>query len=317
MLRKAVFAGSFYFEDASDLKRSIEDIFLSDLGLGYIPKLKNITKNSLNIQNNDSNENNNNTENNDKNKLNNNSLINGNFKKINGAIIPHAGHIYSGPVASYAYGKLVENGFPETFVIICPNHTGVAESPISVFDTGEWETPLGNVLVDDEFAKNLIEMSEIINSDYLPHLREHSIEVHLPFLQYFSKDFKIVPIVINYQNKELIDILSVAIVETIKLTNRNVVVIGSSDFTHYQSSFDAYSNDKLILDAISNFDTDNIFSLVEKYNLSICGYGSIAVTLNVSKFLGSKTFELLKYGTSGDVSGDHSSVVAYMSGTFY
>jgi AmmeMemoRadiSam system protein B len=296
MKRKAAVAGTFYYENPQNLIKSIEDNFLDGLGVGYIPKFNN----SNNNINHDTNSN--------KDRI--------NKKNIYGLIAPHAGHYYSGSIASHAYATIVENGFPETFIILCPNHTGFGNAPISVSDEELWETPLGEVEIDKEFAENLISQSEFISNDSYAHLREHSCEVHLPFLQYFSKDFKIVPIVMSVQNLESIDIVSNALINTIESTKRSVTIIGSSDFSHYISGDSANELDKLVIDEIANFNPLKILDLIEKYNISICGFGPIIVTMIVSNKLGSNKFNLLKYGNSGDVSGDYSSVVAYLSGTF-
>ena len=157
MLRKPAVAGSFYPSDAENLNRLIESCFLD--GVGFIPELKDFE---------------------------------GDTYPIN-VMVPHAGYQYSGAIASHGYCNIVENGFPEVFIILSPNHTGFG-SEISVFNEGEWITPLGNVEVDSEFADEIISVSDYASADFQAHVQEHSIEVQLPFLQYFSSDFKIVPI---------------------------------------------------------------------------------------------------------------------------
>ena len=165
MLRKPAVAGSFYPKDSDDLKNLIEDCFLDNDGVGYIPSLNSFDGDSYPIN----------------------------------VFSPHAGYQYSGAIASHSYCKIVEIGFPEVFIILSPNHTGFG-SEISVFNGGEWQTPLGNVEIDSAFADAIIDFSDIASSDVTAHINEHSIEVQIPFLQYFSSDFKIVPIVIGRQN---------------------------------------------------------------------------------------------------------------------
>ena len=154
MLRQPAVAGSFYPNDPENLKRLIESCFLDDSGVGHIPEL---------------------------------NSFKGSDYPIN-VMVPHAGYQYSGAIASHGYCEIVKNGFPEVLIIISPNHTGFG-SEISVFNEGEWITPLGNVEVDKEFADSIIEFSDIASADFTAHIREHSIEVQLPFLQYFSNDF--------------------------------------------------------------------------------------------------------------------------------
>ncbi|MBR4396969.1 MAG: AmmeMemoRadiSam system protein B, partial [Methanobrevibacter sp.] len=165
MIRKPAVAGAFYPANPETLVKTIENCFLGDFGVGKIPEI---------------------------------GKFEGADYPIN-VMVPHAGYQYSGAVASHSYCKLVQNGFPEVFIILSPNHTGYG-SEISVFNEGQWDTPLGSVDVDAGFADAIISKSDIATADFSAHIHEHSIEVQLPFLQYFSSDFKIVPITIGYQN---------------------------------------------------------------------------------------------------------------------
>ena len=165
MLRQPAVAGAFYPDNPEKLVELIESSFLDDAGVGHIPKLNSFEDKDYPIN----------------------------------VMVPHAGYQYSGAIASHGYCKIVENGFPEVFIIISPNHTGFG-SEISVFNEGSWITPLGNVEVDAEFADAVIDASDFASADFTAHIREHSIEVQLPFLQYFSDDFKIVPITMGRQN---------------------------------------------------------------------------------------------------------------------
>jgi AmmeMemoRadiSam system protein B len=281
IIRKPVVSGLFYDNDSKNLEKSIEDCFLHELGPGKIPK--------FNDNNHDS---------------------------IYGAIIPHAGYYYSGPVSANAYFQLVENGFPDTFIIICPNHTGIYSSPISIFNEGLWETPLGNVEIDSDFANELISNCDIIDNNVSPHLNEHSCEVHLPFLQYFSKDFKIVPIVMSSQNIDSAEKLANIIIKTSKKLKTSIVTIASTDFTHYKSKNIATKQDRLVLDAIAELDEYEMMNIVNNFNISMCGHGPTFTTIRVSRDFGAKSFSLLKYASSGDISGDLDSVVGYAAGIF-
>lgn len=294
MIRKPAVAGIFYDNNPENLKRNIEGCFNHKLGPGKIPELgaprgfeKFINENQSNSRN-----------------------IN-----IHGSVVPHAGYIYSGPIAAHAYYKIVENGYPETFIILCPNHTGLGTG-ISIFNEGKWNTPLGNVEVDDEFANNMILNSNFIDSDISAHTKEHSCEVHLPFLQYFSNDFKIVPVVMWMQDMETSSDIAKAIVKTAKKLKRSISIIASTDLTHYEPKSVAEKKDKFVLDAISDMDEFALLNAIETHRITMCGYGPTISTIKASRDLGAKKGEILKYVTSGDISGDLSSVVGYCSAIF-
>ena len=230
-------------------------------------------------------------------------------------MVPHAGYQYSGAIASRGYCKIVENGFPEVFIIISPNHTGFG-SEISVFNGGEWITPLGNVEVDGEFADTIIESSDIASADFTAHIREHSIEVQLPFLQYFSNDFKIVPITMGTQTFVTSNDLANAIFEAANKLNKSYCVIASTDLSHFNNQEKANKVDGFVLEDIEEMNEFKLFEEVVQYNITMCGYGPVMTTISISKRCGKDASEILAYGTSGDVTGDLTSVVGYASGIF-
>ena len=285
IIRKPAVSGLFYDNDPENLRKTIENCFTNDLGPGKIPILAKSNENSSKD------------------------------KKIYGAIVPHAGYTYSGPVAAHAYYKLVENGFPETFIILCPNHTGLGTG-ISIFYEGSWETPLRNVKIDEEFSKELMRNSDIIAPDFQAHLKEHSCEVHLPFLQYFSNDFKIVPIVMWMQDIASSEEVAKGIVKVAKDLKTSISIIASTDLTHYAHHEVASTQDKLLLDKISKMDEKGLLENIENFNITMCGYGPTIATIKATRELGADKCNILKYGTSGNISGDLSSVVGYCSGIF-
>ena len=280
MIRKPAVAGTFYEGTRESLKKRIEWCFKHKMGPGVIP-----------------------------NKI-------GNKRSIKGVLAPHAGYAASGPVAAHTYYKLVEDGFPETFVILCPNHYGIG-SGVSAMTSGEWETPLGNVEIDQEFAQQLIQNSDIIDSESSAHLREHSCEIQIPFLQYFKEDFKIVPVSMWMQDVETSHDIGIAIKETVETLGRDTVVIASSDFTHYEPQEAAYTKDRQVLDAIAQLDEKLMVKRVFELNVTMCGPGPVAATIVASKGLGAQNSEIIKYGTSGDVIGDKREVVGYASAIFW
>ena len=294
MIRKPAVAGLFYESNPENLKKNIESCFKHKLGPGEIPKLG-ASRGFEGFEN--------------KNQRNSQQL------NIYGSVIPHAGYSYSGVVAAHAYYKIIENGYPETFIILCPNHTGLGTG-ISIFNEGKWNTPLGDVEIDEEFANNMILNSKFIDCDNSAHIKEHSCEVHLPFLQYFSSDFKIVPVAMWMQDMETSEDIASSIVSVSKKLKRSISIIASTDLTHYESKSLAEKKDKLVLDAINSMDEFALLNAVENHRITMCGYGPTIATIKASRALCAKKGEVLKYATSGDISGDLSSVVGYCSAIF-
>lgn len=228
--------------------------------------------------------------------------------KVKGVIAPHAGYMYSGWVAGKVYGAILP---PEIAIIIGPNHTGLGRR-IAVFDGESFITPLGEVFVDKELVEDLTNSVSILSSDIMAHLHEHSIEVQIPFLQYLNPNIKIVPICLGRLNLEEIIILGGGIAESVKKrSDKYIVIIASSDFSHYVPHKIAKENDLEAIKEIINLSEEKFVTLVEEKNLSICGYIPIAVTINACKTLGATNAKLIDYMTSGDVIKDYDSVVGY------
>lgn len=226
-----------------------------------------------------------------------------------GLVCPHAGYMYSGPVAANAYYQLALDGRVDVFVILGPNHQGIG-SGVAIMDHGVWRTPLGDVEVDGEVAKDILRSSDIIDVDDSAHAYEHSIEVQLPFLQYiFSSSFKFVPICFLMQDLETSREVGGALAEA--LEGRNAVIIASTDMTHYEPHNRAREKDEEAINAILQFDELLFYSILESRNVTACGYGPVAALITAAKRLGAKKAELLSYRTSGDITGDRSSVVGY------
>ena len=281
MIRKPAVAGSFYPDNPETLEKTIEDCFMSKFGVGSIPELKN---------------------------------FDGKEYPIN-IMVPHAGYIYSGSVASHSYCQIVQNGFPEVFIILSPNHTGCG-SEISVFNEGEWFTPLGNVKIDEEFANSIIDCSDVASPDFDAHLFEHSIEVQLPFLQYFSNDFKIVPIVMGSQSFSASNDLAKAIFDAAQKLNKSYCVIASTDLSHFNNQEKANKVDGFVLEDIKHMNEFKLYEEIIQFNITMCGYGPVMTTIALSKMCDKHNCEILQYKTSGDVTGDLTSVVGYASGIF-
>jgi len=227
-------------------------------------------------------------------------------REIVALVVPHAGYAYSGPVAAHAYKKLAEDGVFDTAVILGPNHTGYG-SPVSVWAGSSWETPLGEVKINGELAHEIL--GGVIKVDEMAHLYEHSIEVQLPWLQYLYREVKIVPIVMMAQDIET----ARAVGETISKTGNNIVIVASSDFTHYEPHSIAEEKDKSMIEAIVNLDEEMLYERREALGCTMCGYGPVAAAIVAAREMKANKSKLLKYATSGDTTGDFSAVVGYGS----
>jgi len=225
------------------------------------------------------------------------------------AVVPHAGYVYSGYEAAHVYNALAGQKKPKTVVVMGPNHRGYG-SAVSV-SKEDWQTPLGTVKIDQEAADFLWKNCDIIDLDEESQRYEHSIEVQLPFLQYIYGDFSFVPLCIGLQeletSREIAGCLS-------KL--EDALILASSDFTHYESEESARTKDNMALEKILDLDARGFVETVYKYNLSICGFGAVATAIETARAMGATRAELLKYGTSGDVTGDRGQVVAYAGVVF-
>ena len=282
-IRNAVVAGQFYPGNERSLQQQIEECFLDTRGYGKLPVIQ---------------------------------KMKGTLK---GLVVPHAGYVYSGAIASHSYGRLAEQGFAETFIILGPNHTGMG-SGVSVMTQGAWKTPLGPVSLDESLAQSIA--TGIIDQDASAHTYEHSIEVQLPFLQYLAqgRPFEFVPICMMMQDYETVQDVADILVKAIQRSKKNIILVASSDFSHagfnYRSApppgirVDEYAKkqDTLAIKKILALDPQGLIGTVEQHAITMCGSGPVAVMLLVAKKLGANTAELLKYGTSYEVHPDSSCV---------
>lgn len=228
-------------------------------------------------------------------------------EEVVGLVSPHAGYIYSGPVAGAVISRIK---FKDTFVIMGPNHTGMGK-PLSIMTEGRWNTPLGGVAIDSELAKKILSNSAHLEEDDKAHIYEHSIEVQLPFLQYFKPDFKLVPIVFGQPGSAVYKEIGREIAEAVKELDREVVIIASSDMSHYEPQASAQEKDRQAIEAMLDLNEDELLKRVAEFNITMCGYAPAVSLIAAAKELGASGAELVKYQTSGDVSGDYSSVVGY------
>lgn len=239
----------------------------------------------------------------------------GQKQDVIGCVLPHAGYIYSGKVATQT---LSEVNIKDTVILLGPNHSGNGPA-FSLMSQGYWQTPLGNVEIDSQLANLFLSSSKYLEADTFAHVDEHALEVELPILQYFKKDFKIVPITIKTDKVDTFKIVAEELAGVIIKNNllSSCMFIASSDMTHYESQKNAEKKDALAIEAITALNEDKLVAEVKRLSISMCGLAPVAILLRVAKLLGAKKGKLIKYQTSGDASGDTSSVVGYAGITIY
>jgi len=225
-----------------------------------------------------------------------------------GVILPHAGYIYSGKVAVQTIEKILPE---KRLIILGPNHTGLGKD-FSVYRKGSWFTPLGEIKIDEELADFILKEEGPLKEDTLAHQFEHSIEVELPILQYFFGQFIFVPIICREDTLETYKKIAEQIYKGIKKIKEEVLVIASSDMTHYEPDSTARRKDRLAIEAILNLDVENFLKVVKEENITICGVAPISITLILTKLLKATKAEVVLYQTSADVNKDYSSVVGYL-----
>jgi MEMO1 family protein len=275
-VRTPAVAGMFYPKEVQELKSTIRDSFLHSYGPGKLPPSKT-------------------------------------DEKLFGIICPHAAYMYSGPIAANSY-YAISSLKPDIVIIVGPNHWGVGCN-VATMKEGVWRTPLGDVEVDSNVAIEVNKDSKLIELDFFSHSRDHSLEVQLPMLQeIYSHKFKILPIILINQSYNVAKEIGLAIAKIAK--NKKAMIIGSSDFTHYEENEFAHKQDKALIEPILKMDIDKFYRILQEYQVSACGYGAIASTMVACKEMGAKKGSLVKYATSGDITGEKSLVVGYASIVF-
>jgi AmmeMemoRadiSam system protein B len=279
--RSSNFSGSFYPKKKSELKKFLDFCF-KESSFGPQQSTENLNK---------------------KNK-----------KKVYGLIVPHGAYKFSGAISAHAFFEINFQHI-DTFILIGPDHRGIGKR-ISIMSEGVWQTPFGEVLINDKIAQAIKKNNNIITDDQLVHQFEHSLEILIPFLQYSrSNDFTIVPLLIKEQNIKTSITLGNLLAKS--LSGTNAIIIASSNLTHYDLNANAYKKDLTLIKSIEKLDIELFYQTIINDNISICGYGAIASLMRTVQLLGSKLGSLLKYATSGDVTSDYkNTVVAYASIAF-
>ncbi|MGQ9476937.1 MAG: AmmeMemoRadiSam system protein B [Candidatus Bipolaricaulia bacterium] len=278
-IRRPYVAGLFYAGSAARLREQIEWCFRGEFGPGKVPQPQPAQELSSPVA----------------------------------LVLPHAGYQYSGPVAAWGYSWLAEQGRPEVVVIIGTNHTGYG-GRVSLMTSGAWETPLGAAEIAAPLAELIAAQCPFVEVSPMAFAQEHSVEVQLPFLQYLFGEIEFVPLVMLDQRLEVAQEVGRALAEAIRA--RPIALIASSDFTHYEPHEQAARKDRLAIARLLELDLSGFYGVVREQGLSICGYGPIASVLEAARILGLGGGRLLKYATSGEVTGDRAAVVGYASLAF-
>lgn len=224
-----------------------------------------------------------------------------------GVMVPHAGYMYSGRVAGEVYGAVE---MPQTFIILGPNHSGLGPMA-SIMSAGVWRLPAGDAVIEEELAKSVLSHSGSLEADDRAHVFEHSIEVQLPFMQYLVGNVSFVPISMMAHSLEACRDIGTAVAAAVKASRGKVLVVASSDMTHYESQAIAREKDQLAIDRLLALDPEGLLETVQANHISMCGVAPAAAMLFACNQLGAKEARLVKYETSGDVTGDFSQVVGY------
>ncbi len=224
-----------------------------------------------------------------------------------GCVAPHAGYIYSGAVAGAVYGTIE---VPRRCLVLCPNHTGKGR-PLAIMSEGAWETPLGPVPIDAPLAGALRKQFPQLTEDSEAHRNEHAIEVQLPFLLQKNPQVRFVPIALGTGQFEVLEQLGNAVADVLKSQAERVLIVASSDMNHYEDDRITREKDHKAIEQMLKMDARGLFEVVMREQISMCGFGPTVVMLTATKRLGARSAELIKYATSGDVSGDRETVVGY------
>lgn len=276
--REPAVAGLFYPSDQADLLESIQHAFLDlRVGPGKLPPMVRSEE------------------------------------RVYGIVSPHAGISYSGAVAANGFYEISPTDYKD-IVLIGPNHYGIG-SKVAIMKNGAWRTPLGTVKINSELAHLIEKNSKVIKDDEFAHSRDHCLEVQIPFFLFmWNREFRIVPIVMIMQDMQTSIDVGRSIAQAV--SGSETILVASSDFTHYESNEEAHRKDIKLIDSILALDIVSFYSILERERVSACGYGAIASVMTAAKLCGATHGKLLKYATSGDVTGDNDAVVGYSSIAF-
>jgi AmmeMemoRadiSam system protein B len=235
------------------------------------------------------------------------------MKIVTGIIAPHAGYVYSGSIAGLVYAAI---DIPATVLILGPNHHG-AGAGAALYPDGEWLTPLGPITINSRLNALLQQNVPQVRSDTIAHQFEHSLEVQVPFIQYLRPDATISAVCLGHGDFAAIRQIGEGIAAAIQAYGADVLIVASSDMTHYESAESARHKDELALERVLAFDPQGLLRVCRSEQITMCGAVPAAVMLVAAGELGATQAELVAYGTSGDVTGDNRQVVAYAAVTVW
>lgn len=231
-------------------------------------------------------------------------------RSVLGVISPHAGYMYSGAVAGQLYAGIE---IPQTVLVLGPNHHG-AGAELALYPEGSWQTPLGSVPINADLNECLLSAVPYIHADGVAHAHEHSLEVQLPFLKHLRPDVTLSALCVGPVNDSIrIREIGIGIAAAIRNFGKGVLMVASSDMTHYESAETARRKDGLALNAVINLDPETLLQVCRSNRITMCGVIPAAIMLVASCELGATTADLISYRTSGDVTGDNRQVVGYAS----
>ncbi|BCA79714.1 AmmeMemoRadiSam system protein B [Desulfuromonas sp. AOP6] len=224
-----------------------------------------------------------------------------------GIVSPHAGYLYSGAIAGKTFAEV---SIPSNVIILGPNHHGYGHEA-AIYSSGAWETPLGKTPVDSTLVAEILESCDGFSADELAHRFEHSLEVQLPFIQYLAPAASIVPICIGHVTLNTLLSLGEALGEVISRHGQDILMVASSDMTHYETGKSARVKDSMAIEKILEIDPVGLYRTVTDNRISMCGVMPVTLMLAAAKKAGAQKARLVQYGNSGDVTGDQSEVVGY------
>ena len=224
-----------------------------------------------------------------------------------GCIVPHAGYMYSGHVAGAVYGAIE---MPDRCILLGPRHFPGGEA-MAIISEGSWHTPFGDAQIDSDLAAKLRESCPLLREDRVAHQREHSLEVQIPFLQHLAPNLRFVPVVLATHRYPDLEVLGHAVAQMIAAQKDPVLVIASTDMNHYESDAITRAKDRKAIDRILELDPRGLYDTVNSEDISMCGYAATAAMLVAMRNLGATHAELVRYATSGDITGDRDEVVGY------
>jgi AmmeMemoRadiSam system protein B len=227
--------------------------------------------------------------------------------RARGCVVPHAGYMYSGHVAGAVFQRLE---LPARFIILCPRHYREGQ-PLAIMSEGSWRTPLGEAKIDSALAVELKNACSLLREDSVAHRMEHSLEVQLPFLQMLAGDFEFVPIALGTDRFAALEELGRAIGDVVAQCKEAVLLVASSDMNHYESDDITRAKDRKAIDKILELNPRGLFDTVRHEGITMCGFGPAVSMMTAARHLGAKRAEVIRYATSGDVTGDRDEVVGY------